>query len=67
MSVAKVIEVIGKSEKSWQDAVQQAVKEASKTVKNISCVDVVKQTANIKNGKITEYKANCKIAFVVER
>ncbi len=67
MTVAKVIEVIGKSTKSWEDAAANAVKDVSKTIKNICCVDVIKMTGNVKNSKIVEYKANVKIAFVVER
>lgn len=67
MSVAKVIELIGKSTKSWEDAAQNAVTEASKTLRNICCVDVIGTTANVKNGRITEYKANVKLVFIVER
>ncbi len=67
MTVAKVIEVVGKSNESWEDAVQQAIKEASKTVRNIQCVDVQKMTANVKDGKITEYKVDMKLLFVIER
>ena len=68
MTVAKVIELIGKSTKSWEDATQQAVKEASKSVRNICCVDVVNMTGNVgKNGKISEYKANVKVVFLVKK
>ncbi|RLE93245.1 MAG: dodecin domain-containing protein [Thermoprotei archaeon] len=67
MTVVKIIELVGTSEKSWEDAVRQAVKEAAKTVRNIVGVHVVGFTAKVKDGEITEYRANVKIAFVVER
>ena len=67
MTVVKIIALVGTSEKSWEDAVRQAVKEAAKTVRNIVGVHVVGFTAKVKDGEITEYRANVKIAFVVER
>ena len=67
MTVVKIIELVGTSEKSWEDAVRQAVKEAAKTVRNIVGVNVVGFTAKVKDGEITEYRANVKIAFIVER
>ena len=66
MGVAKVVEIIGSSEKSWEDAVNQAVKRACKTVRNISGVEVVGQTAKVSNGKVVEYRTVCKIVFRVE-
>ena len=67
MTVVKIIELVGSSDKSWEDAAKQAVKEAAKTVRNIVGVDVVGFTAKVKDGEITEYRANVKIAFIVER
>ena len=67
MPVVKIIELIGISDVSWEDAVQKAVGEAGKTVRGITGVDIVGQTAEVENGKIVKYKANVKIAFVVER
>ena len=64
--VVKVIEVIGTSETSWEDAAKNAVESAAKTVKNITGVDVVNFTATVKEGKIVKYKATCKLAFKVE-
>ncbi|MEM5793647.1 MAG: dodecin family protein [Candidatus Aenigmatarchaeota archaeon] len=66
MAVVKVIEVIGSSEKSWEDAVQNALKRASKTVRNITGIDVLGFKAVVKDNKIAEYRAHMKIAFVVE-
>ena len=61
----KVIEVIGVSDESWEDAVQQAVSKASESVKNITGVEVVSQTARVDNGKIQAYNAAVKLAFIV--
>jgi len=66
MVVVKVIEIIGESDKSWEDAAKNGVEEASKTVRNISGVDVINLTAKVENGKITKYKACCKVAFTVD-
>ena len=63
----KILELIGGSEKSWEDAVQEALREAAKTVRDIVGVDVLGFKADVKNGKITRYKAHVKIAFTVER
>ncbi|HHY41404.1 MAG TPA: dodecin domain-containing protein [Thermoanaerobacterales bacterium] len=62
----KVIELVGESKNSWQEAVQNAVKDASKTIRNITGVEVLNNTANVKDGNIVEYKANVKIAFKVD-
>ncbi|QSZ28375.1 dodecin domain-containing protein [Aceticella autotrophica] len=67
MAVVKILNVVGDSTKSWDDAVQSAIEEASKTVDNISGVEVMNQTANVRDGKIVEYKANVQIAFKVDR
>lgn len=61
----KVIEVIGVSEKSWEDAVSQAVSKASESVKGITGVEVTAQTARVSDGKVVQYNATVKLAFVV--
>ncbi len=65
MSVAKVIEVIGESEKGWESAIEDAVRQASKTVENITGVEVMNLTANVAEGEVKEYKANVRLAFAV--
>ncbi|BDG59959.1 dodecin family protein [Caldinitratiruptor microaerophilus] len=65
-TVVKVTELVGQSKQSWQDAVANAVKEAAKTVRNITGVEVYNMTADVSNGEIVEYKANVKIAFAVD-
>ena len=67
MATVKIIELLGISDESWEKAVETAVKEASKTIRNITGVDVVGWKAEVKDGKIVAYKANVKIAFLVER
>jgi len=64
--VVKIVEVLGVSSMSFEDAIQQGVSRASRTVKNITGVDVLGQTAEVKDGKITEYRVDMKLAFVVE-
>jgi len=63
MSVVKVIEVIASSEKSVEDAIQNAVSEASKTVDNIDSVWVKDIKAHVKDGKVTTYGVITKISF----
>jgi len=67
MSVVKILELIGSSPDGWNEAVQNAVTEAAKTVKNIKGVHVKRCTAKVEDNKIVEYNTNVKIAFIVER
>lgn len=67
MAVIKVIELVGESSESWDDAVRQAVREASRTLRNISGVEVLNWTGSIdENGDIADYKADVQIAFRVD-
>jgi flavin-binding protein dodecin len=66
MTVTKVIELVGESKESWQDAINNAVAEASRSVHGISGVEVLNMTANVDAGKITEYKADVQVAFAVD-
>ncbi|MBN1786529.1 MAG: dodecin domain-containing protein [Candidatus Methanofastidiosa archaeon] len=66
MSVIKVIETVCTSDKSWQDAVENGVHEASKTLRDIVGLDVIGWKAHVKNGKITEYRVDVKFAIKVE-
>ena len=61
----KIIEIIGVSEKSWEDAVAQAVGKASETIHGITGVEVMSFTAKVVDGKVKRYQATCKIAFAV--
>ncbi|MFQ5440354.1 MAG: dodecin family protein [Nitrosopumilaceae archaeon] len=64
--VVKIIELVGASPTSWEEATKNAVTKAQESVKDIKGVDAVGFTAVVKDGGITEYHANVKIAFVVE-
>ena len=64
--LAKITELVGHSDKSWQEAVEIAVTEAAKTVRGITGVEVGHFTGRVKDGKIIEYRADVKIAFGVE-
>jgi flavin-binding protein dodecin len=67
MPVVKIVELIGSSPEGWEEAVENAVKEAAKTIKNIRGVHVKRCTAKVEDNKIVEYRADVKVAFVVER
>lgn len=66
MSIAKVTEVISSSSKSFDDAVEQGVARASKSLKGITGAWVSDQKVTVKDGKIDEYRVVLKISFVLE-
>jgi len=66
MGVIIIREMVGTSPKSWSDAARQAVATASKTVRNIRSIEVVKSTARIEDGGIVEYQVDLKIGFEYE-
>ena len=66
MTVEKHIRVRGSSNISWKDAIVQTISEASKTINYISEVKVIDQTANIQDGKITEYFAEIELTFYID-
>jgi len=66
MGIVKVIEVIAHSEVSFDDAVQQAVAEASKSVRNIDSVYVKDMKCHVRDGKIATYGVICKVSFRVD-
>ena len=66
MPIVKVIEVISASEKSIEDAIQNAVSEAGKSIRNIDSVYVKDIKAHVKDGKVSSYGVICKISFRVD-
>jgi flavin-binding protein dodecin len=66
MGVLIIREMVGTSATSWSDAARQAVARASRTVRNIREVEVVKSTALVENGEIVEYRVEIKISFEYE-
>jgi flavin-binding protein dodecin len=65
--VVKVIELMSESPKSWEDAAQNAVKEASKTLRNIRSIYIKDFTAAVDNGKLSNYRLSAKVTFEMER
>jgi dodecin len=63
MPIVKVIEVIASSTKNFEDAVRNAVAEASKTVRNIDSVWIKDQKVHCNNGEIVSWGVVCKISF----
>jgi flavin-binding protein dodecin len=66
VGVIIVREMVGTSPKSWSDAARQAVATASRTVRNIKTVEVVKASAVVEEGEIVEYRVDMKIGFEYE-
>jgi flavin-binding protein dodecin len=66
LSVAKVITIIGHSPESFAKAADEAVREAAKTVRGIRGADVISMSADVDDGRITNFKTTVNIAFAVE-
>lgn len=67
MAVGKIIEVVASSKTSWEDAAKEAIREAAKSVRGITGIDVQDWTAKVKDNQIIEYRVNAKIVFGVEK
>ncbi|WP_371036413.1 MULTISPECIES: dodecin family protein [unclassified Rhodosalinus] len=66
MTMLKVIEVLAESDKSFEDAAQNAVTQASESVRNVKSVYIKEMNASVENGKITSYRVNAKISFALD-
>ena len=66
MSVARVTEIISASNKSFEDAVNNGVARANKTLKNVKSAWVQDQKVTVDQGKISEYRVTLKVTFVLE-
>ena len=66
--VAKIIEIVGSSDRSWEDAAQVAVDEARKTIHGIHGIEVKDMTATVdtNTGKISQFRAGVKVSFGIE-
>ncbi len=64
-SVAKVTEISASSEKSFADAMEVGIARAHKTIRNISGAWVNDMKVDVKDGKITDYRVNMKVTFVL--
>ena len=65
-SVYKVIEIIGTSSKSWEDAAATAVERASQSLRDLRIAEVIEQDVQIKDGKIELYRTKLKVSFKFE-
>jgi dodecin len=65
--IVKVIELMSESPKSWEDATQNVVKEASKTLRSIRSVYIKEFTAAVDNDNVASYRVNAKVTFEMER
>ena len=63
MSVYKIVEIIGTSPTSWEDAAQKALATASKSLEELRIAEVVKQDVTIDKGKITSYRVRLNLSF----
>jgi flavin-binding protein dodecin len=61
----KVIEIVGVSERGFEDAVKQGLHKASETIDGITGIEILKQTARVDNKMITQYHVDMKVAFAV--
>ena len=66
MSVAKVTEITSTPKKSFEDAMEEGIKRASKTLKNITGAWIQDQKVDIEDGKISQYRVNLKLTFVLK-
>ncbi|MEK6765455.1 MAG: dodecin family protein [Planctomycetota bacterium] len=66
MAVARVTRLTASSPTSWQNAVQEGINRASKTLRGLTGLEVVSQKAKIVNGKISEYRVTMDVTFVLE-
>ena len=66
MAVARVTEIIASSGKSFEDAVNQGIARANQTLRNVTGAWVQDQKVKVDSGKITEYRVNLKVTFILE-
>jgi dodecin len=62
-SIYKIIEIVGTSSKSWEDAAKLAVETAAKSLEDLRVAEVVKQDLTVENGKVTAYRIRLNISF----
>jgi flavin-binding protein dodecin len=67
VAVIKTIDLVGVSSESWRDAAQQALAEASKTLRGIEGMDVLETSAVVEGDRIKEYQTHVRIKFRIDR
>jgi dodecin len=66
MAIAKVTEITASSHKSFEDAIQQGISRADKTLDKVKGAWIQEQTVAVEDGKIAEYRVNMKVTFVLK-
>ena len=66
-SVYKVIELVGTSEKSWEEAAKTAVETAGRSLKELRIAEISKLDLKIENGKVVAYRARVRLSFKIEQ
>lgn len=66
MSVYKIVEIIGTSPKSWEDAVQKAIATAGKSLEKLRVAQVVEQDVTVDKGKVMQYRVRLNLSFKLE-
>lgn len=66
MAVARVTRLTASSQTGWQDAVQEAINRANKTLRGLTGLEIVSQKAKIVDGKISEYRVTIDVTFILE-
>ena len=67
MAVVKVIELLGESEESWEEAARQVVTEATRTLRGVTSVYIKEFQATVENDRVKNYRVTAKVSFVMER
>ena len=65
-SIYKVIEVIGTSESSWEDAAKRAIEKASQSIKDLRIAEVISQDLKIENDKVVAYRTKVSLSFKIK-
>ena len=65
-SIYKVIDLVGTSDVSWEEAARHAVEEAGKTLKNLRIAEIVKLDMKVENGKVSAFRARVNVSFKYE-
>lgn len=67
MTSIKVVELVGNSDESWEDAAQTALNDASESIEGITGIEIVEQTAEVEDGEIVQYRSTVHVSFPVQR
>lgn len=67
MAIAKVIEVLAQSNEGWEQATQAALEDANRTLRNVKHIYIQELQCDVENGRISNYRVNAKITFLVEK